>query len=82
MIEADVNLGRTNGMTNETKKIPIMTHDTNGSSDLSLQDFLNDVLKNKTKGVKLDFKTNEAFEESLSVIRGTPNVVSFFTIVL
>ncbi|KAL1506682.1 hypothetical protein ABEB36_006002 [Hypothenemus hampei] len=72
MIEGDVVFGT---LTSDTKtKLPIMAHPPNDTSDLSLADFLAQVLKYDTnenynatyKGVKLDFKSIEALTSYLA----------------
>jgi len=67
MLEADVTLGNVTGsnMTN----IPIMAHPPSMESDLSLENFLNINIENGTKGVKLDFKSIEAFQKSQDVLK-------------
>ncbi|XP_076655424.1 protein FAM151B isoform X2 [Halictus rubicundus] len=69
MVEADVVLGTVG--TNKTV-VPIMAHPPASESDLSLQEFVDTVNKeNKEKpkkGVKLDFKTYEAFNASKAII--------------
>lgn len=74
MLEADVILGQ---LINSTTKntIPIMGHPPATLSDLSLEEFLQEVLNFNSRtttiqkrGVKLDFKTIEAFEESTKVL--------------
>ena len=66
MIEADVSLGRGN--------VPIMAHPPADTSDLSLQQFLDEVLKStesgKKKGIKLDFKFLGVVEPSLQLLNG------------
>lgn len=68
MIEADVLLGHLLG---KHEVIPIMAHPPNKTSDLSLSDFLqkveayNSTSTNFVKGIKLDFKSIEAFETAL-----------------
>lgn len=69
MIEADVLLGHLLG---KHEVIPIMAHPPNKTSDLSLSDFLQKVeaynstsTKCDVKGIKLDFKSIEAFETAL-----------------
>ncbi|XP_072938810.1 protein peste-like [Epargyreus clarus] len=67
MLEADIVLGHINGK--EGPPTPIMAHPPATTSDLTLGDFLNSVLQynnvnSKQKGVKLDFKSIEAFEKS------------------
>ncbi|XP_015108950.1 protein FAM151B [Diachasma alloeum] len=67
MIEADISMGTVHGNPNAT--VPIMVHPPANESDLSLADFLNTTLKNPTRGIKLDFKTIEAFKESLPILK-------------
>ncbi|XP_063990099.1 protein FAM151B-like [Diachasmimorpha longicaudata] len=67
MIEADISMGTVRGNPNET--VPIMAHPPANESDLSLADFLNTTLKNPTRGIKLDFKTIEAFKASLPILK-------------
>nr|APD15636.1 hypothetical protein [Cotesia chilonis] len=65
MVEADIVLGTVG---NFSEIIPIMAHPPNNNSDLSLADFLTAMVKHKKKGVKLDFKTIEAFNASLELL--------------
>ncbi|KAJ8669648.1 hypothetical protein QAD02_000907 [Eretmocerus hayati] len=65
MIEADVNMGKLIG---SEEIIPIMAHDINMTSDLSLREFIIKVVANKTKGIKLDFKTAEAYKNGTTLI--------------
>ncbi|KAJ8976501.1 hypothetical protein NQ317_018445, partial [Molorchus minor] len=76
MIEADIVLGTVNGTTSTTQ-IPVMAHPPANTSDISLATFLETInafnTNNATnttsrKGVKLDFKTLEVFNQSLSII--------------
>lgn len=70
MLEADVVLGKLN-TTNQTDQlmIPIMAHPPAVESDLSLENFLEiNIHSNKTKGIKLDFKSNSAFESSKPIL--------------
>lgn len=62
MLEADVMIS--NGT------IPIMAHSPANSSDLTLEEFLDKVIakKNVTKGIKLDFKSIEAFNASKLIL--------------
>lgn len=67
MLEADIVIGQIVGK--EGPPIPIMAHPPATTSDLSLADFLSTVAqynngKSQQKGVKLDFKSIEAFEKS------------------
>lgn len=71
MLEADIVLGNLNGK--DGPLIPIMAHPPATSSDLSLSEFLSTVaqynnVNAKQKGVKLDFKSIEAFEKSQDFI--------------
>ncbi|XP_077276580.1 protein FAM151B isoform X1 [Temnothorax americanus] len=67
MLEADVVMGKLNNTTNSTE-IPIMAHPPATESDLSLEEFLNISNNNGSKGIKLDFKSNEAFDSSKSIL--------------
>ncbi|XP_039305033.1 protein FAM151B isoform X2 [Solenopsis invicta] len=71
MLEADVVLGNLN---NNTEMIPIMAHPPNTTSDLSLEDFLN-ITSNSRMGIKLDFKTDEAFENSKSILKNWRSIL-------
>lgn len=71
MLEADIVLGHVIGK--EGPPIPIMAHPPADTSDLTLGDFLSAVaqynnVNSKQKGVKLDFKSIEAFEKSQEII--------------
>ncbi|RXG59566.1 hypothetical protein Avbf_13313 [Armadillidium vulgare] len=72
MLEADVSKGR---LKNETtsKEIPIMAHPPETMSDLSLQMFIDEVIKaneeGKKIGVKLDFKNLDIVLQSLEILR-------------
>lgn len=72
MLEADVSYGKTK-LTG--KSLPIMAHPPALLSDLSLEEFLNITLnfntnpKNVKKGVKLDFKSTEAWLKSIDLIQ-------------
>ncbi|XP_070150460.1 protein FAM151B isoform X2 [Polyergus mexicanus] len=67
MLEADVVMGKLSN-TNQTD-IPIMAHPPAVESDLSLENFLElNIHSNNTKGIKLDFKSNEAFENSKPIL--------------
>lgn len=67
MLEADVVLGKVTG---QDVQQPIMAHPPANESDLSLENFLNTVIERKgiKKGVKLDFKTVEAFNASKPIL--------------
>lgn len=67
MLEADVVLGKLYN-TNQTD-IPIMAHPPAVESDLSLENFLDlNIHSNSTKGIKLDFKSNQAFQMSKPIL--------------
>ncbi|XP_063377955.1 protein FAM151A isoform X3 [Cydia fagiglandana] len=73
MLEADIVLGQLIGK--EGPPIPVMAHPPATTSDLSLGDFLSivaqhnkGIAKDKQKGVKLDFKSIEAFEKAQDLI--------------
>lgn len=65
MLEADVVLGH---LIDSNITIPVMAHPPETESDLSLEEFLTIVLHNSTKGIKLDFKSIEAFNGSKSIL--------------
>ncbi|XP_033204265.1 protein FAM151B isoform X1 [Bombus vancouverensis nearcticus] len=79
MLEADVTLGTLNGTSdNSTQLIPIMAHPPATKSNLSLDDFLNTVIKkNVTKGIKLDFKSINAFNASIPILEKVRNNTKF-----
>ncbi|KAJ8274307.1 hypothetical protein COCON_G00089320 [Conger conger] len=66
VLEADVNVQGHNTV-NETE-IPIMAHPPDVYSDNTLEEWLESVLKSK-KGIKLDFKSIEAVQPSLEILR-------------
>ncbi|CAH0406781.1 unnamed protein product [Chilo suppressalis] len=71
MLEADIVLGHITGK--DGPPIPVMAHPPATSSDLSLSEFLSTVKQHnshsaKQKGVKLDFKSIEAFEKAQALI--------------
>ncbi|KAK1790724.1 hypothetical protein P4O66_014584 [Electrophorus voltai] len=66
ILEADVNIQGHNTL-NETN-IPIMAHPPDIYSDNTLEEWLDTVLKSK-KGIKLDFKSLQALEPSLDLLR-------------
>lgn len=68
MIEADVML--------DVKKVPIMAHDKEDLKNFTLKQFLDLVAKKKSMGIKLDFKTIEAMEASVSILNATLKDVS------
>lgn len=68
MLEGDVRMGLKVNETDKTKIVPIMSHDAGKESDLTLEEFVNKVPTNSTKGVKLDFKTTEAIEGSKATL--------------
>ncbi|XP_018304687.1 protein FAM151B isoform X2 [Mycetomoellerius zeteki] len=69
MLEGDIVMGRHTVSNTTTDNIPIMAHPPATESDLSLEEFLNIILNNGTKGIKLDFKSNEAFNNSKPILR-------------
>ncbi|KAL6268645.1 hypothetical protein P5V15_001779 [Pogonomyrmex californicus] len=70
MLEADVVIGRLNNTSGSNyTDIPIMAHPPAVESDLSLEEFLNITSINGTKGIKLDFKTSEAFNSSIPILK-------------
>ncbi|XP_068150360.1 protein FAM151B isoform X2 [Drosophila tropicalis] len=77
-IEADIVLGKIN---DEGEDLPVMAHPPATISDITLEDFLNqikdynDAHEGAEKGVKLDFKSIEVFEGSLDILDVTiPNM--------
>lgn len=71
MLEADIVMGQIRGQ--EGPPVPIMAHPPATSSDLSLEAFMKSVAQHnsatdKQKGVKLDFKSIEAFEKAQAII--------------
>lgn len=74
MIEADIVYGFL--VDDESKQLqPVMAHPPTNSSDISLRSFLTQILdfnqgtsKGKQKGVKLDFKSTDVFENSLPML--------------
>ncbi|KAI4463499.1 menorin (dendritic branching protein) [Holotrichia oblita] len=82
MLEADVVIGKVN---NTGSDIPIMAHPPANSSDLSLNDFLNEVFEYNSKvnspqikkGVKLDFKSIEALDGSVPIIDALYNNMTY-----
>jgi len=71
MLEADVVLGTLEGGSGE--KIPVMAHPPDNVSDLSLDNFLTEVMSAAQKaqrcGIKLDFKSVEVLKPSLSQLK-------------
>ncbi|XP_014468258.1 PREDICTED: protein FAM151B isoform X2 [Dinoponera quadriceps] len=70
MLEADVVMGKLNETNNSSvTEIPIMAHPPAEESDLSLEEFLNSTIQsNGTKGIKLDFKSIQAFNKSKPIL--------------
>ncbi|BES94777.1 Uncharacterized conserved protein (DUF2181) [Nesidiocoris tenuis] len=68
MIEADIVLGTVKGGSNIS--LPIMAHPPDNTSDISLEEFLNTALEfhDVSKGIKLDFKSTQAFEASIDLL--------------
>lgn len=76
MLEADVVLGKVTGQ--DTVQ-PIMAHPPANESDLSLENFLNTVIEKKgRKGIKLDFKSIEAFNGSKPILDKVRNNVRIY----
>lgn len=73
MLEGDVVLGKLKS-SQKDENIPIMAHPPTNESDLALKDFLQAVNDSK-KDAKLDFKTAEAFEASMEILKNTHNSV-------
>lgn len=79
MLEADVLLGTT---LDDPSVVPIMGHPPANTSDLSLQEFLRKIVAynkdnpNNQRGVKLDFKSIEVFEEAMDYMKANINTVS------
>jgi hypothetical protein len=71
MLEAAVVLGTLEG--GSGKEIPVMAHPPDKVSDLSLDNFLTEVMSATQKGhrcgIKLDFKSAEVLEPSLSQLK-------------
>lgn len=67
MFEADIVMGILN-TTDSTDLIPVMGHPPANESDISLEEFLNVVLEDSKRGVKLDFKTIEVFNASREIL--------------
>lgn len=74
MLEADIVMGK---LINDSSSedIPIMAHPPENTSDLSLEQFLTDISNHNSnnassikKGVKLDFKTIEVFNNAYNLL--------------
>lgn len=74
MIEADIVYGY---LLNDSAKVyqPVMGHPPNIESDIALESFLSQIssfninsLKEKQKGVKLDFKSTDVYQKSLPIL--------------
>ncbi|XP_053683982.1 protein FAM151B isoform X2 [Sabethes cyaneus] len=85
-IEADIGLGYLDCDNENRNLIPIMAHPPATKSDLSLRSFLEQVHNfnsladvNKVKGIKLDFKSIEAFEQSVQIIQAFYDTQRFTT---
>ncbi|XP_046437276.1 protein FAM151B-like isoform X2 [Daphnia pulex] len=69
MLEADVSLGKLKSDPHSEDR-PIMAHPPISASDLSLEDFLDEVLDEAYyKGIKLDFKSVEVLERALQIVK-------------
>ena len=67
MLQADVML-RFQGTNNQTNE-PILSHPPDINSDITLEQWLDDVIKSE-KGIKLDFKYDEAVEPAMKLLQG------------
>ncbi|XP_043802481.1 protein FAM151B isoform X2 [Apis laboriosa] len=78
MLEADVMFGKVTGQ-DSTVQQPIMAHPPANESDLSLENFLNTVIERKEikKGIKLDFKSVEAFNASKPILDKVRDSLTF-----
>lgn len=63
MLEADVSMSTSLGQI-----IPIMAHPPSTESDITLEEWLAEVVKHK-KGIKLDFKTVEVLEPAIKILK-------------
>ncbi|KOX72097.1 hypothetical protein WN51_00958 [Melipona quadrifasciata] len=71
MLEADVT-------TAANSTLPIMAHPPANTSDLTLEEFLDRVIaKNASKGIKLDFKSIEAFNASKPILDRVRSNITF-----
>lgn len=78
MIETDVSLGKLKGDAS-TGKRPIMAHPPIKTSDLSLEDFLDTVIKSsQSKGIKLDFKSTSVLDQAFMIIKSREAQVFHF----
>ena len=77
MLEADVILGTYNATNATDTKIPIMGHPPENESDLTLDEFLEITLANGKCGIKLDFKSIEAFNASREALLKHKSNVSY-----
>ena len=81
MIEADVGMGALKGNSTLFRSGqtvgPIMSHSILGSSDLSLEQFLDTTLTENSKGIKLDFKNIDALEPTLILLTQRSRVKCF-----
>ncbi|XP_057336649.1 protein FAM151B isoform X2 [Microplitis mediator] len=73
MVEADVVLGTIDDSSMDV--VPIMAHPPKNTSNLSLESFLSAMVADGKRGVKLDFKSIEAFDVSLDILaENRPNM--------
>jgi len=83
MIEADVVIGRLYGENDSVAKRPIMAHPPASESDISLSDFVNNIIAALTddttlrKGVKLDFKSIDAAHGGLQTVAELKEQITF-----
>ncbi|XP_046611418.1 protein FAM151A isoform X1 [Neodiprion virginianus] len=75
MLEADVVWGTLES--EPTVQLPVMAHPPANTSDLSLEDFLSQVMADQSKGAKLDFKSLEAFSASCEILQKLRDNMTF-----
>ncbi|XP_055375793.1 protein FAM151B [Condylostylus longicornis] len=79
MIESDCLMGTL--FEDKTKVIPIMSHPPKNESDISLEYYLQNITEynaknpNSQKGIKLDFKSIEAFENGIETIKNHSKII-------
>ncbi|XP_071519735.1 protein FAM151B isoform X2 [Panulirus ornatus] len=81
MLEADVSPGRLFDQDSEDPLIPIMAHPPDTESDISLEMWIDEVIKaneeGKKKGAKLDFKDLSIVQESLELLKSRMDSINF-----
>ncbi|XP_067010071.2 protein FAM151B [Anabrus simplex] len=73
MLEADVSLGKLK----DAGEVPIMAHPPDNTSDLSLEQLLDRLIKENKAGLKLDFKSKEVFNKSVSLLADRNEKIKF-----